>query len=139
MYHAFRHSTHCVEICGYAPRTRGGIAKFGELRTNIFPPPRNRPTVSSAGDLIFASIGHLERRLKAALTPNQPPPRHVLFDADSVSFIDPSVCDGLRDAIEELQSQDFTFAFARVRDDVANGCGWGASRLPRVRPTSTSA
>jgi anti-anti-sigma regulatory factor len=35
-----------------------------------------------------------------------------------VNFIDTSACDALLNAIKELQSQDITFAFARVRDDV---------------------
>jgi anti-anti-sigma regulatory factor len=42
----------------------------------------------------------------------------VLLDADSVNFIDTSACDALLNAIKELQDQDITFAFARVRDEV---------------------
>jgi sulfate permease, SulP family len=44
--------------------------------------------------------------------------KHVLVDADSVNFIDTSACDTLLNSIKELQSQDITFAFARVRDEV---------------------
>jgi MFS superfamily sulfate permease-like transporter len=72
----------------------------------------------AGGDLFFASIGHLERGLKTALAANQPLARHVLLDADSVNFIDTSACDALLNSIKELQSQDITFAFARVRDEV---------------------
>jgi sulfate permease, SulP family len=70
------------------------------------------------GDLFFASIGHLDEELKAALAANRPPARHVLLDADSVNFIDTSACDALLNSIKELQSQGITFAFARVRDEV---------------------
>jgi MFS superfamily sulfate permease-like transporter len=42
----------------------------------------------------------------------------VLLDADSVNFIDTSACDALLSAIKELQDQEITFAFARVRDEV---------------------
>ena len=70
------------------------------------------------GDLFFASIGHFDEGLKAALASNRPPTKHVLVDADSVNFIDTSACDALLNFIKELQSQDITFAFARVRDEV---------------------
>src|SRR5215469_338911 len=40
------------------------------------------------GELFFASIGHVDEGLKAALATNRPPARHVLLDADSVNFID---------------------------------------------------
>jgi len=69
------------------------------------------------GDLFFASIGHLDEGLKAALA-RRPPAKHVLLDADSVNFIDTSACDAALNAIKELQAQDITFAFARVRDEV---------------------
>jgi MFS superfamily sulfate permease-like transporter len=72
----------------------------------------------AGGDLFFASIGHLEKGLKTALSANRPPARYVLLDADSVNFIDTSACETLLNAITELQSQDITFAFARVRDEV---------------------
>jgi anti-anti-sigma factor len=70
------------------------------------------------GDLFFASVGHLDEGLRAALTAARPPARHVLLDADSVNFIDTSGCDATLSAIKGLQSQGITFAFARVRDEV---------------------
>jgi anti-anti-sigma factor len=70
------------------------------------------------GELFFASIGHLDAGLKAAVAANRPRAKHVLLDADSVDFIDTSACDALRNSIKELQSQGITFAFARVRDEV---------------------
>jgi MFS superfamily sulfate permease-like transporter len=72
----------------------------------------------AGGDLFFASIGRLVEGLKAALAASRPPARYVLFDADSVNFIDTSACDTLLNSIKELQSHDITFAFARVRDPV---------------------
>jgi SulP family sulfate permease len=72
----------------------------------------------AGGELFFASIGHLDEGLKAALAANRPPAKHVLLDADSVNFIDTSACDALLNFIKELQSQGITFAFARVRDEV---------------------
>jgi len=70
------------------------------------------------GDLFFASIGHLNEGLKAALAASRPPAKHVLLDADSVNFTDTTGCDALLSAIKELQSRGITFAFARVRDEV---------------------
>jgi len=70
------------------------------------------------GDLFFASIGHLDEGLRAALAAQRPPARHVLIDAEAVNFIDITACDALLDFIKELQSQGITFAFARVRDEV---------------------
>src|SRR5258705_3436558 len=72
----------------------------------------------AGGELFFASIGHLDEGLKAALAANRPPAKHVLLDADSVNFIDTSGCEAALNAIKELQSQGITFAFARVRDEV---------------------
>ncbi len=72
----------------------------------------------AGGDLFFASIGHLEEGLKAALAAARPPAKHVLVDADSVNFIDASACDALLNSIKQLQSQGLTIAFARVRDEV---------------------
>jgi sulfate permease, SulP family len=72
----------------------------------------------AGGDLFFASIGHLQYGLKTALAANRPPARHVLLDADSINFIDTSACDTLLNTIKELQSQDISFALARVRDEV---------------------
>jgi sulfate permease, SulP family len=70
------------------------------------------------GELFFASVGHLDAGLKAAVAANRPPAKHVLLDADSVDFIDTSACDALLNSIKELQRQGITFAFARVRDEV---------------------
>src|SRR5499427_5223287 len=70
------------------------------------------------GDLFFASIGHLDEGLKAALAASRPPAKHVLLDADSVNFVDTTGCDAALSTIKELQSQGITFAFARVRDEV---------------------
>jgi sulfate permease, SulP family len=72
----------------------------------------------AGGDLFFASIGHLDEALKAALAANRPPAKQVLLDADSVNFIDTSACDTLLNSIKQLQSQGIAFAFARVRDEV---------------------
>jgi sulfate permease, SulP family len=74
----------------------------------------------AGGDLFFASIGHLEEGLKAALAASSPPVRRILLDADSVNFIDSSACDRLLNLINELQSRDVAVAvaFARVRDQV---------------------
>ena len=72
----------------------------------------------AGGDLFFASIGHLDEGLKAALATNRPLAKHVLLDGDSVNFIDTSACGALLNLIKELQSQGITFAFARVRDEV---------------------
>ena len=72
----------------------------------------------AGGDLFFASIGHVDAGLKAALATNRPPARHVLLDADSVNFIDTSACDALLSFVKELQAQGITVAFARVRDEV---------------------
>jgi high affinity sulfate transporter 1 len=72
----------------------------------------------TAGELFFASIGHVDEGLKTALAASRPPARHVLVDAESVNFIDTSACDALLNSIKELQSQGITFAFARVRDEV---------------------
>jgi high affinity sulfate transporter 1 len=70
------------------------------------------------GDLFFASVGHLDDGLKAALAASRPPAKHVLLDADAVNFIDTTGCDAVLSVIRELQSQGITFAFARVRDEV---------------------
>jgi SulP family sulfate permease len=72
----------------------------------------------AGGDLFFASIGHLDQGLKAALATHRPPARQLLLDADSVNFIDTSACDAVLNFIKELQSQGIIFAFARVRDEV---------------------
>jgi SulP family sulfate permease len=72
----------------------------------------------AGGDLFFASIGHFNIALKAALAASRPRATHVLLDADSVNFVDTSACDALIISIKEFQSQGITFAFARVRDEV---------------------
>jgi len=70
------------------------------------------------GDLFFASIGYAIADLKGALAASNPPATHVLFDAESVDFIDTSACDELLNFIRSLQGRDITIAFARVRDPV---------------------
>jgi SulP family sulfate permease len=72
----------------------------------------------AGGDLFFASIGHFNEGLKAALASSRPRVTHVLLDADSVNFIDTSAADALLISIREFQNQGITFAFARVRDSV---------------------
>jgi sulfate permease, SulP family len=72
----------------------------------------------AGGDLFFASIGHLDAGLNAALAAARPPTKHVLVDAASVNFIDTSACDALLTYIKQLQSRGITVAFARVRDEV---------------------
>src|SRR6266404_3678784 len=72
----------------------------------------------AGGDLFFASIGHFDAGLKAALAATRPAAKRVLVDADSVNFIDASACDALLSSIKQLQSQGITIAFARVRDEV---------------------
>src|SRR4029077_5841918 len=59
----------------------------------------------AGGDLFFASIGHLDEGLKAALAASRPPATHVLLDADSVNFIDTSACDALLNFIKRVQSE----------------------------------
>jgi MFS superfamily sulfate permease-like transporter len=70
------------------------------------------------GELFFASVGHLDEGLKAALATSRPPAKHVLLDADSVNFVDTSGCDAALIAIKGLQSRGVSVAFARVRDEV---------------------
>jgi SulP family sulfate permease len=70
------------------------------------------------GDLFFASIGHFEEGLSAALAASRPPARHVLLDAESVNFIDSSASDELVAFLKKLQDDGITIAFARVRDSV---------------------
>jgi SulP family sulfate permease len=70
------------------------------------------------GDLFFASVGHLGDSLSVALAASLPPARHLLVDAEAVTFIDTTACDSLLNAIEEAQRRGVTIAFARVRDPV---------------------
>jgi MFS superfamily sulfate permease-like transporter len=72
----------------------------------------------AGGDLFFASIGHFDEQLRAALSAARPPAKHVLMDAESINFIDTSACDALLRSIRQLHSQGITFTFARVRDSV---------------------
>ena len=82
------------------------------------------------GDLFFASIGHFDAGLRAALAATRPPANHVLVDADSVNFIDASACDALLICLKQLQSQGITIAFARVRDEVRERMRfWGIEAL----------
>jgi MFS superfamily sulfate permease-like transporter len=84
----------------------------------------------AGGDLFFASIGHFDAGLKAALAAASPPAKHVLVDADSVNFIDASACDALLNSIKRLQSQGLTIAFARVRDEARERMRlWGVEAL----------
>src|SRR5215469_248466 len=70
------------------------------------------------GDLFFASIGHFEVALKAALATCRPRVRRVLFDAESVNFIDASASDELVVFAKKLRSDGVTISFARLRDSV---------------------
>jgi sulfate permease, SulP family len=72
----------------------------------------------AGGDLFFASIGHFDDALRAALAASRPPAKQVLLDAESMNFIDTSACDALLNSIKELQRQGIAFTFARVRDEV---------------------
>jgi SulP family sulfate permease len=70
------------------------------------------------GDLFFASIGHLDQPLQAAVMSTDPPAKQVLFDMGSVNFIDTSGCDALLATIKDLHSHGIGIAFARVRDQI---------------------
>jgi MFS superfamily sulfate permease-like transporter len=70
------------------------------------------------GDLFFASSGHFEEGLQAALASSRTPVTDVLLDAESVNFIDTSASDALLSLLERLRSEGVTCAFARVRDSV---------------------
>jgi high affinity sulfate transporter 1 len=70
------------------------------------------------GDLFFASVGHVEEGLQAALATNDVPAEHVLLDAESVNFIDASASEELVAFLRKLQDAGITVAFARVRDSV---------------------
>jgi high affinity sulfate transporter 1 len=115
-------------------------AVLGELPgTEAYRDVRRHPEASTfsglliwraGGDLFFASIGHFDAGLKAALAATRPPPKHVLVDTDSVNFIDASACDALLSSIKQLQSQGITIAFARVRDEVRERLRlWGIEAL----------
>lgn len=70
------------------------------------------------GDLFFASVGHFEHELKAAIDQASPPIRHVLIDASAISFVDSSACDVLLRMIQGLKDEGISIAFARMRDPV---------------------
>jgi high affinity sulfate transporter 1 len=70
-----------------------------------------------AGDLFFASIGHMNRALKEALA-GRSDVKCVLLDFAPVNFIDVSAGDELLSLIKELQKRGIIVAFARVRDAV---------------------
>jgi high affinity sulfate transporter 1 len=70
------------------------------------------------GDLFFASIGHVERELKAALAASRPPAKYILIDAESVNLVDTTALDELSNVVMDLQRQGVTVALARVRDQV---------------------
>ena len=74
--------------------------------------------IRPGGDIFFASASHLHEWFKAALASSHPPAKHVLVDVGSVNFIDTTGCDGVLNTIKELQSQNVTVAFARVRDQI---------------------
>ncbi|WP_029912745.1 SulP family inorganic anion transporter [Caulobacter sp. UNC358MFTsu5.1] len=70
------------------------------------------------GDLFFASAGHFERELKAAVAKASPPIGHVLIDASAISLVDTSACDVLLRVIRGLKDDGVLVAFARVRDPI---------------------
>jgi sulfate permease, SulP family len=81
-------------------------------------PQRQTILKGVGGELFFASVGQMRSSLNNSLAEIRPPVKHVLLDFSSVDFIDVSACDELLTFIKELQSQDITIAFARVRDGV---------------------
>ena len=70
-----------------------------------------------AGDLFFASIGHMSAAFKESLAA-RPDVKRVLLDFAPVNFIDISAADGLLGLIKDLQKTGIIVAFARVRDGV---------------------
>jgi sulfate permease, SulP family len=87
------------------------------------------------GDLFFASIGHVEEGLRAALAASRSPVTHILLDGEAVNFMDTSACDAMLNAIKRLQAQGITLAFARVRDEVRERMRLGGVEAA-VGPTS---
>jgi high affinity sulfate transporter 1 len=73
-----------------------------------------------AGDLFFASIGHMSTTLRKALAA-RPDAKCVLLDFAPVNFIDVSAGDELLTLVKELQNRGITVSFARVRDAVREG------------------
>jgi MFS superfamily sulfate permease-like transporter len=70
------------------------------------------------GDLFFASIGHVEEGLQAALAANRAPTEHVLLDAESVNFIDASASEELVVFLKKLSDDGITVSVVRARDSV---------------------
>jgi MFS superfamily sulfate permease-like transporter len=70
------------------------------------------------GDLFFASIGHVEEGLQAALAANRAPTEHVLLDAESVNFIDASASEELVVFLKKLSDDGITVSIVRARDSV---------------------
>jgi SulP family sulfate permease len=70
-----------------------------------------------AGDLFYASIGHMSATLNASLAA-RPDVKRVLLDCASVNFIDVSAGDELLGLIKALQKTGIAVAFVRVRDAV---------------------
>jgi high affinity sulfate transporter 1 len=70
------------------------------------------------GDMFFASVGHVVRGLKIAVAASRSPTKHILFDAESVNFIDTTACDELLHLTKEMHGLGITVSFARVRDQV---------------------
>jgi MFS superfamily sulfate permease-like transporter len=70
------------------------------------------------GDLFFASVGRLDRELRAAVSQASPPVRAVLLDGSSITFVDTSASDSLLRLISDLADKGISVAFARVRDPV---------------------
>src|SRR3984893_8090790 len=68
------------------------------------------------GDLFFASMGHFEEALSAALAASRSPVQSVLVDAESINFIDTTASDELVAFLKKLKTAGITIAFARVRD-----------------------
>jgi len=70
-----------------------------------------------AGDLFFASIGHMNTALKKALA-TRSDVKCVLLDFAPADFIDVTAGDELLTLVKELRNRGITVAFARVRDAV---------------------
>jgi MFS superfamily sulfate permease-like transporter len=102
-------------------------AELGQLPgTEAYRDVRHRPEAVTfpglliwrmAGDLYFASIGHMCAALKDTLA-RRPDTRCVLLDFAPVNFIDVSAGDELLSLVKELQNRGITVAFARMRDAV---------------------
>ncbi|MBV9531807.1 MAG: SulP family inorganic anion transporter, partial [Bradyrhizobium sp.] len=69
------------------------------------------------GELFFASIGHVNTTLKAALAA-RPDVQRVPLDCAAIDFIDVSAGDELSGLIKELHKMGITVGFIRVRDSV---------------------